>query len=166
VPEEFRLWLLEWPAKVAIGFVWPVLPIDSVVGYEIKRLRAWNYLSVHPPQLYVIDFYTEPEERYTTAMLPIQTEAYGNSATFLVMDGRPSLGCLLVFSWTGEGVVFPAPKDSRIKVLDVELLLSSDSRQERKPDASIGQDEGRDESRVASTSRNGYEASISAIRDS
>jgi hypothetical protein len=110
VPEEFQMWLLEWPAGVAIGFVWPGLPKGSFEDYGDKHLRSWNYLSVHPPQLYAIEFYTEPEDPYIAAMLPIQTENSSTFATYLVLDDRPSLDCLLVLSGMGDDSVFPLSK--------------------------------------------------------
>ncbi len=38
IPEDFRIWILEWPARLAIGCMWPGLPfIDSSTESAMRR---------------------------------------------------------------------------------------------------------------------------------
>ncbi|KAJ7474485.1 hypothetical protein B0H11DRAFT_1334302 [Mycena galericulata] len=66
IPEEFRLWVLEWPARAAINCIWPGLPSDYCMGamLPLDRNEGFNVLgyslpSVDPipsPSVYVIKF--------------------------------------------------------------------------------------------------------------
>jgi hypothetical protein len=106
MPEEFRLWILEWPAKVAIGFVWPGLPRGNAADYGVRALRGWNNLAVIPPRLYSLYLLTESEP-IVTPILPIRAGKSDTYATYLIMDSRPSPDCKLVFSGFGDDRVEP-----------------------------------------------------------
>ena len=52
VPEAFRVWILEWPAKAVIGCIWPGLPngptsivegILRTMSTELKEIIRWHH---------------------------------------------------------------------------------------------------------------------------
>ncbi|TFK40405.1 hypothetical protein BDQ12DRAFT_576570, partial [Crucibulum laeve] len=52
LPEDFVLWILEWPARAAIGCVWPGLDrkfYDSIP--DAGRWHGWNSLARTPPPI-------------------------------------------------------------------------------------------------------------------
>ncbi|KAJ7603167.1 hypothetical protein FB45DRAFT_963143 [Roridomyces roridus] len=53
IPEDFRLWILEWPNKAVIACAWPGLP-EAYCAEEadnIERRNGYNHLGCHKPQL-------------------------------------------------------------------------------------------------------------------
>ncbi|KIJ41144.1 hypothetical protein M422DRAFT_82979, partial [Sphaerobolus stellatus SS14] len=66
LPEDFRLWILEWPAKAAIAGIWPGLPDDVVEGHFNGRMAGRNVLGILPPQLSSILFV--PQKRCIPAI--------------------------------------------------------------------------------------------------
>lgn len=54
LPEDFRLWILEWPTRAAIGCVWPGLPRVAcyrVLADDIERFNGTNWLETIPPMV-------------------------------------------------------------------------------------------------------------------
>ncbi|PPQ95606.1 hypothetical protein CVT26_008634 [Gymnopilus dilepis] len=59
VPEEFRFWVLEWPAKLYINGIWPGLPftaclMDTNATGGSSRRYGKNYLAAQPPTLSLV----------------------------------------------------------------------------------------------------------------
>ncbi len=49
IPEDFQIWILEWPARLAIGCTWPGLPfVDSSTESAMRR-HAVNWLGCKNP---------------------------------------------------------------------------------------------------------------------
>jgi hypothetical protein len=108
IPEEFRLWILEWPAKLAFGGVWPGLPVTEQAGAgppgpplqyrigrmanEAERLEGWNWLGCHNGQVSVL-FYTDPEDPTfdPTGLGPgmLVWTTPDDDYIWLVLDSRP-----------------------------------------------------------------------------
>ncbi|KAJ6572137.1 hypothetical protein B0H19DRAFT_1373024 [Mycena capillaripes] len=59
LPEDFRLWILEWPARAVIACAWPGLP-QTYCGYppedgdDIERIIGCNFLGRIPPLVHRI----------------------------------------------------------------------------------------------------------------
>ncbi|KAJ7665080.1 hypothetical protein DFH06DRAFT_985784, partial [Mycena polygramma] len=55
IPEDFRLWILEWPARAVIACAWPGLPQTycgpqpDEDGDDIERMIGCNFLGRIPP---------------------------------------------------------------------------------------------------------------------
>ncbi|KAJ6486055.1 hypothetical protein C8R47DRAFT_933301, partial [Mycena vitilis] len=55
IPEDFRLWILEWPARAVIACAWPGLPETYCgrppheSGDDVERMIGCNYLGRIPP---------------------------------------------------------------------------------------------------------------------
>lgn len=109
VPKEFLLWILEWPAKVAIANIWPGLPRAHKPEWGISPRRVgFNTLATFPPQLYRLYLYTEPNERvYTVPMLPVWIQDQDVSATYMIMDTRPHLQGLMFYVQDAQDMVRP-----------------------------------------------------------
>lgn len=71
IPDEFRLWILEWPGRMAIRCNWPGLPFIDYYGYNnIEREPGVNFLGVHPPQLSaLINQRGDPNFHFTPGLL-------------------------------------------------------------------------------------------------
>lgn len=65
IPDEFVLWILEWPEKVVIGRLGPTLPSTPrptmVEVFDHFRKDHWgaNVLGIHPPVVYAVSFDSE-----------------------------------------------------------------------------------------------------------
>ncbi|KAH9487450.1 hypothetical protein JR316_0001526 [Psilocybe cubensis] len=53
VPEEFRIWLLEWPERATVNCIWPGLPFISCTDFSPRRRSGvyWVAYKKHSPQL-------------------------------------------------------------------------------------------------------------------
>ncbi|KAH9487449.1 hypothetical protein JR316_0001525 [Psilocybe cubensis] len=53
IPEEFRIWLLEWPERATINCIWPGLPFVSCNDLSPSRRDGVNWVAYksHSPQL-------------------------------------------------------------------------------------------------------------------
>ncbi|KAJ6600024.1 hypothetical protein DFH09DRAFT_1021400 [Mycena vulgaris] len=55
IPEDFRLWILEWPERAVIACAWPDLPGDySQRGDDVERIVGCNFLARIPPVVHKI----------------------------------------------------------------------------------------------------------------
>ncbi|KAJ7619606.1 hypothetical protein FB45DRAFT_161714 [Roridomyces roridus] len=54
IPEDFRLWILEWPNKAVIACAWPGLPevYCAEDADDVERVVGYNHLGCLAPQLY------------------------------------------------------------------------------------------------------------------
>lgn len=92
MPEEFRVWLCEWPAKAAIAFMWPGLPGSHKEEYGLLRRTGFNYLATFPPQLYecLIELGPLPGDidlpiQHTHPILPIWGGTYNQPSTYIIL---------------------------------------------------------------------------------
>ncbi|KAJ7983189.1 hypothetical protein DFH06DRAFT_978220, partial [Mycena polygramma] len=59
LPEDFRIWILEWPAKAVIACCWPGLPEKYYGRAEadgVERIRGCNFLGRIPPVVHTVKF--------------------------------------------------------------------------------------------------------------
>jgi hypothetical protein len=57
LPEEFCIWILEWPARAVIGGSWPGLPCTDpglLEGDDVAGLQGSNCLGHMPPQVSIV----------------------------------------------------------------------------------------------------------------
>ncbi|KAJ7074980.1 hypothetical protein B0H15DRAFT_45581 [Mycena belliarum] len=56
IPEDFRLWILEWPERAVIACSWPGLPavFCKEGADDVERMNGFNYLGRIPPLLHKI----------------------------------------------------------------------------------------------------------------
>lgn len=72
MPEEFRIWILEWPNCLAIACMWPGLPfIDCYKGNAARRYGVnWlGYRSESPQLLAVICQHKTPDVKFIPGLL-------------------------------------------------------------------------------------------------
>ncbi|PPQ83852.1 hypothetical protein CVT25_000912 [Psilocybe cyanescens] len=72
VPEEFRIWILEWPARLAIACMWPGLPFnDCYRGNSMRRYGVnWlGYRNNSPELLAVICNHKTPDVKFIPGLL-------------------------------------------------------------------------------------------------
>ncbi|KAJ8487213.1 hypothetical protein ONZ45_g14419 [Pleurotus djamor] len=101
LPEEFKIWILEWPEKAAFGGIWPGLPheIRDVAGPKVSvPWQKWNFLDASKPIVWTInhinedgvDVNTGDEKDYLVEPLPglpINLEEINEGqATWLLLD--------------------------------------------------------------------------------
>ncbi|KAJ7619611.1 hypothetical protein FB45DRAFT_800061, partial [Roridomyces roridus] len=53
IPEDFRLWILEWPNKAVIACAWPGLPeiYCAKEADDVERIAGYNHLGCLEPQV-------------------------------------------------------------------------------------------------------------------
>jgi hypothetical protein len=115
LPEEFRLWILEWPANFAFGGVWPGLPVkeraESVsprsplkgrigtLANNGERLEGWNWLGYRAYQVSAV-YYHDPDATRTfegrendgcVPALLVWSTSKCNNCVWLVLDKRDKL---------------------------------------------------------------------------
>ncbi|CAL1715447.1 unnamed protein product [Somion occarium] len=63
-PEEFEMWVNEWPARAAIGWVWPGLNCEVHEGETnaVKRHDFMNTLGHHPPYIKTVTYHKRKSE--------------------------------------------------------------------------------------------------------
>ncbi|KAF9554646.1 hypothetical protein CPC08DRAFT_608707, partial [Agrocybe pediades] len=62
IPDEFRLWILEWPAKMAIFCMWPELPMVDINQLSFQLISGVNWLAYGSPLLLSFVYRDECEE--------------------------------------------------------------------------------------------------------
>ncbi|KIJ31148.1 hypothetical protein M422DRAFT_186328, partial [Sphaerobolus stellatus SS14] len=87
LPEELRLWVLEWSAKTVIIGVWPGLSDDVVYDASICKKEGRNILGIIPPQLSSIVFV--PKKRCILAIC--LWVGYPPDAVWLILDEESGL---------------------------------------------------------------------------
>jgi len=86
IPEDFYMYILEWPARMAIGCMWPGLPFVDSQTDGIQRQFGINYLAL-PPQLSALVFKHQlPEACFIPGLLTWRTPS---STSWLVFDKTP-----------------------------------------------------------------------------
>ena len=68
VPEEFRIWVLEWPEKLVINGIWPGLEptlcvLDTTATRGSSRRYGENLLAVKPPVISVAGIFEKAFDR-------------------------------------------------------------------------------------------------------
>ncbi|KAJ7596652.1 hypothetical protein C8J56DRAFT_917989 [Mycena floridula] len=94
VPEDFALWILEWPERAVIGSVWPNLPFEEIP--EAVRSGAsregWNFLANEPVAVFELQFgsaFTNPNPKEALPCgpaLPIWETQLGEQSVWLILD--------------------------------------------------------------------------------
>ncbi|KAF4612028.1 hypothetical protein D9613_003675 [Agrocybe pediades] len=79
IPEEFRLWILEWPAKMAIFGIWPGLPMVRFPHRTVRMPSGVNWMAYDTPLLQALVYdkgSLDPKENLTPALLVWRTSEY------------------------------------------------------------------------------------------
>ena len=108
LPEDFRLWVLEWPARAVIANIWPGLPRKDYSGEyadDIQVLPGTMWMSFPQVSAFI---YSDAQNR-TAEYIP---GIYVRRGTWLLLDERKSL----------RGKVFQAAKNYERDYLDVSHL--------------------------------------------
>ena len=86
IPEDFEMYILEWPARMAIVCMWPGLPCVDSPTTGVQRQCGINYLAL-PPQLSALVFkYQLPEACFIPALLMWRNSV---SISWLLFDKTP-----------------------------------------------------------------------------
>lgn len=118
LPEDFCLWVLEWPARAAIRRSWPGLPVCAPAGSmvnDLENISGYNWLGTLPPRLSAMSF-----GRLPYGSMPALCLWVGNGeATWLSLDQRDGLRGKVYELYT-DGY-WQAPKNG----LDVDKLYAN-----------------------------------------
>jgi len=86
IPEDFEMYIVEWPARMVIGCMWPGLPFIDSQTDNIQCQFGINYLA-HSPQLSALVFkYQLPEVSFIPALLIWRNSV---STSWLLFDKTP-----------------------------------------------------------------------------
>ncbi|KAF9560328.1 hypothetical protein CPC08DRAFT_604599, partial [Agrocybe pediades] len=111
IPEEFRLWILEWPEKMAIFGLWPGLPFMRFARTSLQRARGVNWIAYSPPCLTCIGYKPgTPDAHFIPALLVLRT--YGRCVWLLFADEEPGLFGSVVITDIEKGEytsIYPIP---------------------------------------------------------
>ncbi|KAF8519448.1 hypothetical protein JB92DRAFT_3094929 [Gautieria morchelliformis] len=91
LPEEFCLWVLEWPARAAIRGSWPGLPacgLPASVDDPVQKIGGYNWLGYMPPRLSAMSFGCPA---YGTTIPALCLWVGNGEVTWLVLDKRDAL---------------------------------------------------------------------------
>ncbi|KAJ6506360.1 hypothetical protein C8R47DRAFT_944566, partial [Mycena vitilis] len=96
LPEDFQIWILEWPAKAVIAGCWPGLPDNYLSEREsddVERVHGCNWLGRIPPIVHTVQInQIGPIERWVEEDVPallVWEENYEFAKTWLVLAGKP-----------------------------------------------------------------------------
>ncbi|EDR00816.1 uncharacterized protein LACBIDRAFT_313023 [Laccaria bicolor S238N-H82] len=119
VPEAFRVWILEWPAKAVIGCNWPGLPnvhAGRDIADNVHRIEGNNSLAPLPPTICALPFMN-----YTAAahFIPALFIFHGQQSTvWLMLDERESLRDKVYTLVEGGNSLFDEKGDSDWDIID------------------------------------------------
>ncbi|KAJ7137649.1 hypothetical protein C8R46DRAFT_876065, partial [Mycena filopes] len=99
VPREFRLWILEWPARAVVGCAWPGLPSAYCRGEadHIERISGSNLLGRIPPVVHTVQVTQRGDGDEEADLLDedvpglLTWQLNDDSWVWLILDERPSL---------------------------------------------------------------------------
>ncbi|KAJ7593444.1 hypothetical protein C8J56DRAFT_751087, partial [Mycena floridula] len=100
IPEDFVIWILEWPERAVIGSMWPNLPFEEVTeaAFEGGSRAGWNLLAMEPVTVFALHFGECPtsdraplEALHRGPVLPLWEGPYSEFATWLVLDEQEDL---------------------------------------------------------------------------
>ena len=86
VPEDFEMYLLEWPARMAIACMWPGLPFVDSQTDSVQRQYGINYLAPSPQLSALVFKHQFPEVCFIPALLAWREST---STSWLVFDKTP-----------------------------------------------------------------------------
>ncbi|KAJ7100027.1 hypothetical protein B0H15DRAFT_818411 [Mycena belliarum] len=94
LPDDFRIWILEWPAKAVIGCHWPGLPAKYFSNHRIAGLEAFegcNFLGCIPPVVHTVVFEQigRSEEVVAVKVPALLAWEDGQGKTWIVLRGKP-----------------------------------------------------------------------------
>ncbi|KAJ6506352.1 hypothetical protein C8R47DRAFT_967338, partial [Mycena vitilis] len=96
LPDDFRIWILEWPAKAVIAGCWPGLPdiyLSERESDDVARVHGCNWLGRVPPIVHTVQInQIGPIEQWVEEDVPallVWEENYEFAKTWLVLAGKP-----------------------------------------------------------------------------
>lgn len=93
LPDEFLLWILEWPSKAVFGRSWPGLPPGTLNGLAADPQLFEKIQTIHgfpSKKISERDFETKTEEEYPreVAMQALEIASYGCGVSrWIILDG-------------------------------------------------------------------------------
>ncbi|KAJ7661392.1 hypothetical protein DFH06DRAFT_1192199 [Mycena polygramma] len=140
LPEDFRIWILEWPAKAVIACCWPGLPhkyYGAEETDEIERMCGCNSLGKIPPVVHTMVFRRSEEvEVDVPALLVWENEG----STYLALQPRPTCAYAVYDLPDATPVRFETLEDDRDE-LDQEGEGNDDNEEEEEPEDEDDDDE-------------------------
>jgi len=86
IPDEFRMWILEWPGRMAISCMWPGLPLVKFRGATVERNTGVNWMSYGSPMLLSIGYKEGTSKpRFIPALLVWKT---GYATCWLIFENN------------------------------------------------------------------------------
>ena len=86
IPEDFEMYILEWPARMAIACMWPGLPFVDSQTDSVQRQYGINYLAPSPQLSAVVFKHQFPEVCFIPALLAWREST---STSWLMFDKTP-----------------------------------------------------------------------------
>ena len=89
IPEEFRIWILEWPARAVFGCLWPGLPCVEFTTYarKVEFIKGIHWLGSLPPKVSTMTWDTGETQICVPGLLISSDSMY----TWLLLDDREEL---------------------------------------------------------------------------
>ncbi|KAJ7100022.1 hypothetical protein B0H15DRAFT_818401 [Mycena belliarum] len=94
LPDDFRIWILEWPAKAVIGCHWPGLPAKYFSEFRSVGLGSFvgcNFLGCIPPVVHTIVFTRigRSEEEVELKVPALLAWEDGQGKTWIALRAKP-----------------------------------------------------------------------------
>lgn len=92
LPEVFRLWILEWPARAVVGCAWPGLPkenCDLISSIGVERVNGCNWLGNLPAVVSTLK--TLPKDSNDKPIPAIMIWTSNDGIVWLMLDERGPL---------------------------------------------------------------------------
>lgn len=86
IPEDFEMYILEWPARMAIGGAWPGLPFVDSQMQSIQRADGINFLTPSSQLSALVFKHTLPEACWIPALLIWHSP---RATTWVLFDKTP-----------------------------------------------------------------------------
>jgi hypothetical protein len=120
VPETFRVWILEWPARAVIGCVWPGLPNFYTRGRSVDnvhRIEGTNWLA---PTVCAIPFQNcTPKAEFIPALFIFH---HKNATVWLMLDERDTLRNKVYTFFEGGNVLWDEDGSTEWDDIDADWI--------------------------------------------
>lgn len=91
VPDDFKLWILEWPSRTVIDGLWPSFTLEEAKYNEFNRRVGVNWIALNPPQFLTLVYSPDIDTQEYEVIPAILAYRHHSRITWILFDDRPQL---------------------------------------------------------------------------
>ncbi len=91
VPDDFKLWVLEWPSRTVIDGLWPSFPLEEARYNAFNRRSGVNWIALNPPRVITLVYSPDIDTEDYEVIPAVLAYRHSSRITWIVFDDRPEL---------------------------------------------------------------------------